>query len=104
MTWADLLDRAAYFQIREPDFWNMSPAEFERWAYNAAVKDEHEWHRWRVLVAQQINIHARKGSKKEATDILFLPIMDAQMNTHKLQRAKAALEVDFSAWDKIKKR
>lgn len=68
---------AAELGLREKEYYDMTPIEFERLYRGFRLNIEREWDRTRTLIAVQINMNSKQKVKPQ--DIIPLAITDAQI-------------------------
>ena len=88
---------AARVEVRESDFYQMTYAEFLRWAKAYDERDQIKWHRWRVLVANQINVNVKAHDRLELNDIIELPLFDKEV---KIEITPEQIKVMKEVWPK----
>ena len=75
----------------------MTYAEFLRWVKAYDERDQIKWHRWRVLVANQINVNVKAHDRVALNDIIELPLFDKEV---KIEITPEQIKVMKEVWPK----
>lgn len=70
------MQAAANANLREREFWEISPAEFVRIMRAKDIKEQNELHRWRTMYCAILAPHTKKGHEITPEKVIYLPLFD----------------------------
>ena len=62
--------------MRESEFYEMTLAEFLRWAKAYDERNQRDWHKWRTLICFSFNPHVTSEYRVKPSELVQLPLYD----------------------------